>query len=75
MAQYGPCVGSSAYEHEGKLYCVLHFPSEDKEDNFEKALDEKLEKKDFNFAGAFSPEALRSLSLLHALRSLSIMSL
>jgi hypothetical protein len=39
--KYDSCVGPPAYEHEGARYCVLHLPSEDKKDDFNKALDEK----------------------------------
>lgn len=42
-------------EHEGKQYCVLHFPSEDKKDDFEKALEIKLGNEDFDFGGTFFP--------------------
>ena len=52
--RYSSCIGPPEYEHEAAQYCVLHLRSEDKEDDFKKALDEKFENQDFNFAGAFS---------------------
>jgi len=54
--KYGSCKELPFYrEHEGKPYCVLHLSSEDKEDAFSKTLDEKFEREDFDFQGAFSP--------------------
>jgi uncharacterized protein YjbI with pentapeptide repeats len=39
----GACSNSSAeYTHNGKHYCVLHFPSEDKAEDFCQAVEEKL---------------------------------
>jgi hypothetical protein len=52
--KYDSCVGSPAYEHEGAQYCVLHLLSEDKKDDFRKAIGAKLRSEDFDFAGAFS---------------------
>ena len=49
------CHGDADYEHEDKRYCILHLPSENKEDNFEKALRSKLERNDFRFAGVYFP--------------------
>jgi len=46
-------------EHEGERFCVLHFPSANKEDEFRKALQNKLEQRDFNFEGIYFPEWLR----------------
>jgi len=40
--------------HEGKQYCVLHFPSEEKGANFKEVLRTKLREEDFNFRGVFS---------------------
>jgi uncharacterized protein YjbI with pentapeptide repeats len=45
-------------EYEGKRYCVLHFPSKEKSAAFKEAVKEKLEKKDFNFRGAWFPEEI-----------------
>src|SRR2546423_8162929 len=45
-------------EHEGKRYCVLHFPDEEKSTDFDKALQRKLADKDFDFLGVWFPEDL-----------------
>src|SRR2546422_504432 len=53
------CVGELFYkEHEGKRYCVLHFPSKEKSADFKKALQRKLEDEDFNFRGVWFPNEL-----------------
>lgn len=50
------CNGEPFYkEHENKRYCVLHLPSKEKSTDFEKALQRKLNRKDFNFAGVWFP--------------------
>jgi hypothetical protein len=50
------CEGLNFYgEHEGKRYCVLHFPSTAKEDDFSKEIDRKLKNQDFDFAGVYFP--------------------
>src|SRR5215216_7948416 len=52
-----PCKGLSFYkEHEGKGYCVLHYPGKDKVAAFYEALKRKLEAKDFNFRGVWFPD-------------------
>jgi hypothetical protein len=43
-------------EHEGEVYCVLHYPGEDKVAAFKEALERKLEVKDFNFRGVWFPD-------------------
>jgi uncharacterized protein YjbI with pentapeptide repeats len=44
------------YEHEGEQYCVLHFPSGDKDlAAFEGAIEKKLKDKDFDFRGVYFP--------------------
>src|SRR5215208_1146254 len=43
-------------EFEGKRYCVLHFPGEDKEDHLERVLESKLDKGDYDFRGTVFPE-------------------
>jgi hypothetical protein len=54
------CAGEPFYrELEGKRYCVLHFPSKEKSADFEKALQQKLENKDFNFRGVWFPDELK----------------
>ena len=50
-------------EKEGKQYCVLHFPSKDKEDDFRKAAESKLEEEDFDFRGVYFPEATKVLDV------------
>ncbi len=51
------CVGEPFYkEHEGKRYCVLHFPGKQKSSTFQKALQRKLDDKDFNFQGVWFPD-------------------
>jgi hypothetical protein len=42
-------------EFDGERYCVLHFPSTEKGDNFRRAIDRKLKNEDFNFAGVYFP--------------------
>src|SRR5215217_1857060 len=36
------CCGSADYQYEDKRYCILHFPSEDKEGAFDKTVKSKL---------------------------------
>jgi hypothetical protein len=51
------CAGEPFYsEHEGELYCVLHFPGKEKSADFEAALQRKLENKDFHFWGVWFPD-------------------
>jgi uncharacterized protein YjbI with pentapeptide repeats len=51
------CKGLDYYdEHEGKRYCVLHFPGEVKTDAFEKAVQSKLAGHDYDFRGTVFPE-------------------
>ncbi|HZY57384.1 MAG TPA: acyltransferase family protein, partial [Rubrobacteraceae bacterium] len=45
-------------QHEGKQYCVLHFPGKEKEADFQEALGKKLEDRDFDFAGVYFPGEL-----------------
>src|SRR6266480_4358248 len=53
------CVGEPFYkEHEGKRYCVLHFPSQEKSADFQKAVQRKLDNKDFNFQGVWFSDEL-----------------
>lgn len=46
-----PCYGA----YEGRRYCVLHFPGEDKTDRFLEAVEGKLARKDYEFGGAVFP--------------------
>jgi uncharacterized protein YjbI with pentapeptide repeats len=50
------CVKGPSFEHEGRHYCVLHYPSGEKSDDFKKALDTKLVDRDFNFQGLWFPD-------------------
>src|SRR4051812_26658612 len=63
------CQGQTWYaEHEGKRYCVLHYPNKDKAAShdrpFHLAVTRKLERRDFNFAGVFFPEYLDDFASL-----------
>jgi hypothetical protein len=50
------CEGLPYYaEHEGKRYCVLHFPSENKANDFKKAMQSKLERNETRFVGVYFP--------------------
>src|SRR5215510_13201873 len=50
------CSGEPFYkQHESKRYCVLHFPGNNKSADFEKAFQNKLDRKDFNFRGVWFP--------------------
>ncbi|MEN3332371.1 MAG: hypothetical protein V7641_1736 [Blastocatellia bacterium] len=52
------CEGEPFFkEHEGKQYCVLHYPGKEKSAAFDAALQKKLEAEDFNFRGVWFPEA------------------
>lgn len=42
-------------EHDGNPYCVLHFPSSDKKQAFDAAVERKLTAKDFNYQGVWFP--------------------
>ena len=44
-------------EKEGKRYCVLHYPGKEKCAAFEEARKRKLDAEDFNFCGAWFPDA------------------
>src|SRR6266404_222324 len=54
------CAGEPFYkEQEGKRYCILHFPGKDKGAYFQRALQRKLDNKDFNFRGVWFPDEMR----------------
>ena len=68
------CTGEPFYEeHEGKRYCVLHFPHTDKSADFEKVLQRKLKSEDFNFPGVWFPDPL-SLSKFAFLKDVDFRS-
>lgn len=51
------CRGEGFYkEFDGKRYCVLHFPGNEKNADFCTALHNKLDKLDFNFRGVWFPD-------------------
>src|SRR5437763_7407216 len=51
------CAGEPFYqEHDGRRYCVLHFPGVKKLDTFLTAVGTKLEKQDFDFRGVWFPD-------------------
>jgi hypothetical protein len=43
-------------KHNGKRYCVFHFPVDGKSEDFKVALHRKLKSKDFNFRGVWFPD-------------------
>src|SRR6266436_4147047 len=45
-------------EHEGKRYCVLHFPDKEKTGDFEQALQRKIKNEVFDFRGVWFPDDL-----------------
>src|SRR5437762_1047167 len=50
------CAGEPFYkELEDKRYCVLHLPETGKQADFEPAVQQKLNRKDFNFRGVWFP--------------------
>lgn len=50
------CEGEPVFrEHEGQHYCIFHFPCEEKSAAFYKALQNKLDKQDFDFRGFWFP--------------------
>src|SRR5262245_26740626 len=44
-------------EHEGQPYCVLHYPGLEKKEIFDQLVQTKLDGKDFEFEGAWFPDA------------------
>ena len=43
-------------EHEGKHYCVLHYPSKEKALDFKMVLEKKVRSEDFDFSGVWFPD-------------------
>src|SRR5215475_3766592 len=59
------CAGLGYYKkHEGKCYCVLHYPGDEKAAAFQTALNNKLSVKDYNFNGVYFPKGIRFKELL-----------
>jgi uncharacterized protein YjbI with pentapeptide repeats len=53
------CKGLPFYKkHEGKQYCVLHYPSKDKSVAFNEVLKRKLDAKDFDLRGVWFPDTV-----------------
>src|ERR1700744_6247770 len=51
------CYGEASYKTpEGKTYCVLHYPCNDKSAAFREALNEKIKTEDFDFRGVWFPD-------------------
>lgn len=50
------CRGEPFYnEHEGKSYCVLHYPGPEKKKDFEQAVARKYHSKNYDFRGVYFP--------------------
>lgn len=43
------------FEHEGKLYCLLHYPDNAKSDEFEKIIEDRLGKHEYKFQAVWFP--------------------
>ena len=50
------CHGETTWKIDGKHYCLMHAPTKDKAKEFEKARQDKLAAKDYNFRSAWFPE-------------------
>src|ERR1044071_2581884 len=56
---YFACEGLPFFkEHEGKQYCVLHYPGKEKATAFDEALKRKLAAEDFDFRGVWFPDTV-----------------
>jgi len=54
------CAGEGFYKKkEGKRYCVLHYPGDEKAADFKTALDKKQSVKDYNFNGVWFPKGVK----------------
>ena len=51
------CNGNPFYkkDHEGREYCVLHYPGTEKTDDFRTVLEQKIASQDFDFQGIWFP--------------------
>src|SRR6266540_859555 len=50
------CKGEEFYkEYEGNRFCVLHYPGNEKAEDFKVVLERKLDSKDFDFCGIWFP--------------------
>jgi Pentapeptide repeats (9 copies) len=53
---HSACAGLPFYNrHEGKRYCILHYPSTEKSEGFYPAFNRKINAEDFDFRGVFFP--------------------
>lgn len=53
---HSACAGLPFYDyHESKRYCVLHYPSTEKDEDFYPAFIQKINAGDFDFRGVFFP--------------------
>lgn len=52
------CSGEAIYIHEGKNFCVAHYPSQNKIEAFRVVIRQKIEIEDFNFCGVYFPETI-----------------
>lgn len=53
------CAGDANCEHEGKRFCVMHYPVQNKTEAFRDALRKKIAAEDFNFCGVYFPEEVK----------------
>lgn len=53
------CIKETFYKvHDGKRYCVLHYPSIEKKEDFQKAHGRKISEGDFDFRGVWFPDGV-----------------
>jgi hypothetical protein len=61
------CRGEQFYkQHEGKRYCVLHFPGKDKSTDFKKVFQRKLDSEDFDFQGVWFPDDIEFFNFYYS---------
>ena len=56
---FSNCAGKALYEHNGKQYCVLHWPSNEKGPDFQKEVQRKFARRDYDFQSVWFPETMR----------------
>ena len=53
------CAGAPFYKgHEGKRYCVLHYPGKEKSEDFARVYQSKIAAGDYNFGGVWFPDVV-----------------
>jgi uncharacterized protein YjbI with pentapeptide repeats len=53
------CKGEAFYkEHDGKYYCILHYPGMEKKKVFQTAIQRKVDGEDFDFRGVWFPDEI-----------------